>query len=1190
MRKLLWLLGLFGLGLAAGAASAQTAAINGFCSSGGRTAVVSGLQSTNILQGVVPACTVTVYVSGTTTLATIYSDGSSTHLSNPFTASPLGSVAPGQWLFYAATANAYDVVMSGGISPNTYPAPVTLTGLGAGGGGGSGNCTGTVGYLAEFASPGCADSPIDFGVTSLNTVTLTTSSSQTQDSFDIGDGGTPDFSVLGEGALNGGDAYSRTFLSGDLIAFQLPAGFCVGSDGFANTSGCLTQGHDGGNLTLGANVDNAGNIIGPAWNAADVKLNTATSGASSVQIDVASTVNTSPTSVALFTPSGETILGSPVCTVANGLCPGGGSSLTLTTIGTSGAATLSGSTLNIPVYVAPSGQYLQLNPSSGTSQTVTSQPGTITTNTQTSVGNVATVTPNVLSMYSLGQGYDLGNNGTSAQGWSAQDLLTLNAYSATRGIMHGTTHYCDHDAMGDFDCDYFYSSPFGGGQAASDEFAWNTTIHQVQAPWFNGALVTPGIGIISPAFSTLASGNTYIWGGGGSGATTFQTAGNVQSFSVDFLTSATSQTGYIGTVTINGGGSYTLGAPVAVPVAAGTGIQTWTPSNFGTLPVTAGQSMYFYVGTGNGPAGTSINLIYVAGTPVAGTYIATTAGSGGVLMTASLTAPTTGANSVTVGSLTCNIGGDLNCVDPRLRNSFADGGIMLDTTATSPTATIGAQSIIMGGLSYALTAGTVTPSVAWGNIIPSSCTNNGNGQFQGLTATTCTITLGTSPASPNHFVVSGGNTTCSAVATSAGTSLDIHLSGPFAEEAYVIAVTTGSTTDSVTFCTRNAWDNAHGNTNAARVMQGGTGSSALVATSTVSSWPVAYPVDGAFTSTQLAFSDCIPSGCNGVSGAGNILPTGTPITIYSAGFITGTGNGAVNTATLGTNAIPFSLSDNLAGAPTAEFAGGAMRIVYGQWTPLDGSFGTGIITIADTGGVPALADFRLTTTGSSGSPAFSQLEGYGTGYWQYYLYEYNRPTTAMLYTIGDGSGSTYDIFGDNLGGGTFTFTPGTSFGLNKLLTVPSITATSAASAFAASTTIGGTQVCLASGTNCPSGAGIPTTPTNYLVKINGSNGAPSTFFDTGSATGTTLPFSAPSIGLGASPPTACGANAGCIAQSTYSAAGTPLPTCNSSTVDSMMTVSDATSPTYMGAYTSGGAITSAVICSYNGSAYGWKTH
>jgi hypothetical protein len=35
---------------------------------------------------------------------------------------------------------------------------------------------------------------------------------------------------------------------------------------------------------------------------------------------------------------------------------------------------------------------------------------------------------------------------------------------------------------------------------------------------------------------------------------------------------------------------------------------------------------------------------------------------------------------------------------------------------------------------------------------------------------------------------------------------------------------------------------------------------------------------------------------------------------------------------------------------------------------------------------------------------------------------------------------------------------------------------------------------------------------------------------------------------------------------------------------------DATSPTYMGTYTSGGGITAALICSYNGSTYSWPTH
>ena len=58
----------------------------------------------------------------------------------------------------------------------------------------------------------------------------------------------------------------------------------------------------------------------------------------------------------------------------------------------------------------------------------------------------------------------------------------------------------------------------------------------------------------------------------------------------------------------------------------------------------------------------------------------------------------------------------------------------------------------------------------------------------------------------------------------------------------------------------------------------------------------------------------------------------------------------------------------------------------------------------------------------------------------------------------------------------------------------------------------------------------------------------------------------------------------------YSASGTPLPTCASGIKGQTATVSDATSPTYMTAYRSGGAITAAVICAYNGSGYSWLTH
>jgi hypothetical protein len=111
-------------------------AITNYSVLGASQAEVSGLLSTNYQQGVIPNATVTVYLTGTTTLATIYADSSSTPLSNPFT-----SGTEGQWLFYALTGAAYDVVLSGGVPPNAYPAPVTFTGLNSGGGSGGGGIT-----------------------------------------------------------------------------------------------------------------------------------------------------------------------------------------------------------------------------------------------------------------------------------------------------------------------------------------------------------------------------------------------------------------------------------------------------------------------------------------------------------------------------------------------------------------------------------------------------------------------------------------------------------------------------------------------------------------------------------------------------------------------------------------------------------------------------------------------------------------------------------------------------------------------------------------------------------------------------------------------------------------------------------------------------------------------------------------
>lgn len=91
-------------------------AARGWCEQGNRTVITGGVSGTPKVQGSYPQCQITVYLSGTLTLATLFSDNSSTPLSNPFVAT-----TSGYWRFYA-TNGRYDIVMSGaGIgSPFTY--------------------------------------------------------------------------------------------------------------------------------------------------------------------------------------------------------------------------------------------------------------------------------------------------------------------------------------------------------------------------------------------------------------------------------------------------------------------------------------------------------------------------------------------------------------------------------------------------------------------------------------------------------------------------------------------------------------------------------------------------------------------------------------------------------------------------------------------------------------------------------------------------------------------------------------------------------------------------------------------------------------------------------------------------------------------------------------------------------------
>ncbi len=121
--------------------------IQGWVEQGNTVVVTGGLDSTTLVQGSFPSVTVTVYLHGTSTLASLYSDDNTvpTPLGNPFT-----SNADGTFGFYAASGR-YDIVFSGG----NLPAPYTLPDVTNGAGGGTGDVIGpsgaTAGDIAVFS-------------------------------------------------------------------------------------------------------------------------------------------------------------------------------------------------------------------------------------------------------------------------------------------------------------------------------------------------------------------------------------------------------------------------------------------------------------------------------------------------------------------------------------------------------------------------------------------------------------------------------------------------------------------------------------------------------------------------------------------------------------------------------------------------------------------------------------------------------------------------------------------------------------------------------------------------------------------------------------------------------------------------------------------------------------------------------
>ena len=271
--------------------------------------------------------------------------------------------------------------------------------------------------------------------------------------------------------------------------------------------------------------------------------------------------------------------------------------------------------------------------------------------------------------------------------------------------------------------------------------------------------------------------------------------------------------------------------------------------------------------------------------------------------------------------------------------------------------------------------------------------------------------------------------------------------------------------------------------------------------------------------------------------------SGQPVSIsfFPAAWIIGTNGGVQGDVQLATNHIVVATSDVIVGAPAAQYQISGYQMKFAQNTQVDGGHTTLGMAVEDNG--PGyLTSAYIASNNGIASNMFTIAGGYDNVFNMT-----NRPANngCILCVAGNepvsSNAKPYLIFEDHIAGSSLVFSPSANtytFGNGGGATVIAAsfqTNLGVASAFSTGTTIGGHAVCLVTGTNCPS-VGIPTTPSNALVKINGAGGAATALFESGGVLTTTDSLAVGGgLGVGSSPPTACSGLSGCGA---FAEAGT----------------------------------------------------
>jgi hypothetical protein len=347
-------------------------------------------------------------------------------------------------------------------------------------------------------------------------------------------------------------------------------------------------------------------------------------------------------------------------------------------------------------------------------------------------------------------------------------------------------------------------------------------------------------------------------------------------------------------------------------------------------------------------------------------------------------------------------------------DNYTDQAYMFDRSKPTGTAIITAQTLNSGLNSVVQTVSgiSLTPSTAWGQMQQSSVTyapvgGAPVGLYQNLTSTTATIILGTSPASPGAFTI--GAMTCS------GSALEYM-------QVTAVSAVNPSGQQTVTFLSRNGWDNRFGTTTNAACFQGGSlEDQAFLASSALSNFPIAYPVVGVISATQFASANCTGGLCNTVS---NNLDLGTPITFFHMAEVIGTNLGTPGAAQLGFNNVPWVNGDTVISAlPEATEVGGIhLNIQHSAPQPQQSvntpeepqSYGYGAF---DLGPTPTTIAFFGENVAGTSNNSFALVAGFGSYQNGFILSDAPPSGGCLICTVGslpEGSAITGSVSGTQL--------------------------------------------------------------------------------------------------------------------------------------------------------------------------------